>query len=330
MGKCLITKLNGTIDNSSILRLGEFRISVHAMRESVVNSSRAVGLSVASPVNLEIIGDGYFTDRNLTENKGKTLAFNNDTDIFVSNTDCNLAILDKYKITALTGYNSVVQGGVNNTTKGFNIENLRYSKNLKIINFVNSKVTGDISSLKDLPLREVALAGSDVYGDAGTLGNVRSITSLFLINTNTNCKLEDLRSLNNLKSITLGNAQGDISSLSGLNIKDIWISNGDNLFGDIAKLPSNFVFLGLNIDNNATFTWSDRPTSYKIFANVGYPKITNLDEALIGMSRCTSGITSSSDANSKNISYRGTRTSASDDAIATLQQKGYTVSIKEI
>ena len=42
---------------------------------------------------------------------------------------------------------------------------------------------------------------------------------------------------------------------------------------------------------------------------------------------CVTGIDSSSDIYLKTISATGTRTSASDAAVQTLQSKGYTVSI---
>ena len=45
------------------------------------------------------------------------------------------------------------------------------------------------------------------------------------------------------------------------------------------------------------------------------------------LAQCQIGFTSSDTPYYKIISIAGNRTSASDDAVATLQQKGYTVSI---
>ena len=46
---------------------------------------------------------------------------------------------------------------------------------------------------------------------------------------------------------------------------------------------------------------------------------------LINQAKCVVGFTSSDNSFKKAITARGTKTSASDAAVATLQQKGYTV-----
>ena len=98
--------------------------------------------------------------------------------------------------------------------------------------------------------------------------------------------------------------------------------------GDIAKLKSDFTYLGTDGDTTSEFTWSSRDSGSVIFGNGGRPIIiSNLDDMLINMAQCRNGITSSSASWEKGISYQGNRTSASDAAVEKLQQYGYTISI---
>ena len=95
--------------------------------------------------------------------------------------------------------------------------------------------------------------------------------------------------------------------------------------GDLATLPVDCRFVSL--DTNANFTWGTRPSSSKIVAIENSPKISNLDKMLQDQAACQSGIKSGDAAAYKTITATGTRTSASDAAVQTLQSKGYTVSI---
>ena len=109
------------------------------------------------------------------------------------------------------------------------------------------------------------------------------------------------------------------------------ISNSGGLTGDIAKLNTNFKYLGLNNDKTSRFNWSSRDSGSVIFGNGGSPiLISNLDNMLINMAQCRNGITSSSALWEKNISYQGNRTSASDSAVEKLQGYGYKININRV
>lgn len=58
MRKCLVTKLNGVVNNNTLLKLGEFRIKVI----DAPSSKRTIWLKAKKELNLSIIGDGYFLD----------------------------------------------------------------------------------------------------------------------------------------------------------------------------------------------------------------------------------------------------------------------------
>lgn len=108
MEKCLVTKLNGSSDNSELVRVGEMRMKISKVT-APTNDTQGFTIIVNKPITLEIIGEGYFTDITLTENNGKTLALNTGVNgIWVSNNDVEIAISDKYSLNSI----SVISQGV--------------------------------------------------------------------------------------------------------------------------------------------------------------------------------------------------------------------------
>ena len=75
MNRCLVTKLNGSVDNTSLLRIGEMRIGISKI-DSPNHWTQGFRITVNKLTVLEIIGDGYFTDVNLTANNGKKITLN--------------------------------------------------------------------------------------------------------------------------------------------------------------------------------------------------------------------------------------------------------------
>ena len=72
MNKALVTKLSGRVANSELLRLGEIRILIDK-EETPTAKSRSLMIGVNKVTAIEIIGDGYFTDESLSDNKGKSI-----------------------------------------------------------------------------------------------------------------------------------------------------------------------------------------------------------------------------------------------------------------
>ena len=402
MGKCLVTKLAGSTNNSSLLRLGELIIGIRSV-SNPSKASQVFSVAFSKETKLEIIGDGYFTDEALTANKGKTLTVKDETNIFFSNGNYNISITDKYSLVSL----SLSGIGINNNTsqrsnKYLNIESLKYSKGLTILNcsavsvsgnisslenltlltslnltlsnisgdidalknltaltYLNlsqSQVSGDISNLKNLTaLTSLSLSQSQVSGDIDALKNLTALTSLnlsqlqvsgdisnlknltaltsfYLINTLVSGDIDALKNLTALTIFSIYNTRtpvtGSINSLSGLSkLLNAQIKYAQ-LSGDLATLPASCSFISFQGDAGSTFTWGTRSSSAKIVAIEGSRvSLTNIDKMLQDQAQCQIGFTSSDSVTYKTISVAGNRTSASDDAVATLQQKGYTISI---
>ena len=283
MNKCLITKLNGFINNPELLRLGEMRMKTLKV-SNPTEHAQGFGISVNKTVTLVIVSDGYFTDKTLTENKGKNATLNvGFNDIWVNGkSDVEIAILDKYSLTTISSY------GVNWNILKFSISDLKYSTALTSLILLNTQVSGDIANLKGLT----------------------ALTSLDLSST----------------QVPLTGDIGQLSSLS--NCLDIKLKNS-KLTGDLAMLPSKCRFVSFLYDKGSVFTWSTRPSSAKIIAIEGNANLTNIDKMLQDQAQCQVGFSPNSETWYKTISVAGNRTSASDDAVATLQQKGYTISISK-
>ena len=182
MEKCLVTKLNGSSDNSELLRVGEMRMNILKVA-SPTYLTQGFGIAVSKPTTLEIIGDGYFTDSTLTENKGKTLTLDTgNNSIWVNNDDVEIAILDKYSIRGITIlYQSASSFGNN---KSINIDDLKYSLGLTYLDLNKTQATGDIANLNNLTrLTLLSVNNTQVSGDIVNLNNLTGLTILSVNNT---------------------------------------------------------------------------------------------------------------------------------------------------
>ena len=120
---------------------------------------------------------------------------------------------------------------------------------------------------------------------------------------------------------------GDIGRLNNLTKLTEVLIKYSKLTGDLAQLPNSLRFASFADDKGSTLTWSTRPSSAKIIAIQATATISNIDKMLQDQAQCQVGFSANEAIWYKSISVAGTRTSASDEAVATLQKKGYTISI---
>lgn len=274
MGTCLVTKLNGSSNNSDLLRIGEMRIKFNKVSNPTA-ITQCIKLNVARDTKLEIIGDGYFTDSSLAQNKGKnlTITANTNTNVYVSNNDIELAILDKYAIAAI-----FVEENFNGNA-AFDIDFLKYSTQLTYLYLNNIPVYGDIAAFK----------------------NLTNLTALRLSNTNISGDIVNLKDLTKIATMEFKNVAG--------------------LTGDMGTLPDNILFF---TGGSGKFTWTTSSRTYILATENAH--CDKIDDMLNDMATKTAKF-AGEQTWYKRISLIGSRTSASDAAIQTLQSKGYTVSI---
>ena len=159
-------------------------------------------------------------------------------------------------------------------------------------------------------------------GDLSSLSNLTELTELLIQETGVIGDLSSFAKMSKLATLHCSdNISGSIDLLQSNALQNLWAGT---LSGDLARISNKLLFLSCN--KYSSFTWSSRESSSTIFGIEGSPTVTNIDKMLQDLTNCQIP----SDATSgwmKSISIKGTRTSASDAAVQTLQSKGYTVSI---
>ena len=294
MTKCLITKLNGVCSNETLPKLGYFRIKVY---KDIIPANSLFNIDVSKETTATIIGNGYFSDSAFTSNKGKVLSMSKGTNTFYVKAidDCYVDIADKNALLRII-----------NTQKnsGFDLADIKYS-NIMYLWLVDSKVCGDIKNVENLSLTCLKLDNTAVTGDISVLKNLTALTNLGLDNTAVTGDISVLKNLTALK----GNG---------------FIFHSKNkLYGNLGDIPDSLLYLFTGKNGN-DFTWTSSNRT-KILALTGV-ECSTIDNLLNGMKDLTAEF-GGSEIWYKSISLNGTRTSASDAAVKTLQQKGYTVSI---
>lgn len=293
MNKCLITKLNGVVNNDSIPKLGELIIEVENAEDKTLEF---YGGTNFSDIKVRTVGD-------ITMKKGST---------------------DKIRLVSGTGTiflsgENRISGLVSFSQTAFHYPNLRCSF-LKMIDTLvmsnagydtpmdkcytkieayNTNVVGKLpNSCRDVLIRNCTYEG----------GKVLSVED---IPVNSNSKRVHVLAT----PIT-----GDVSRFNNVPDVAFW-GNPSTLYGDISKLKKNGGLLPFTINKTAN-TWSNRPSDYKIIsfeANLG----NDIDKMLINQATLQPAAT----YDSKTFTLVGNRTSASDAALATLQGMGFTISI---
>ena len=319
--KTFITRLKGVVNNDTLKKIGELRVKVSKM-SNPTGENRVIILNTQKPLTITVNGDGYITDSTLSENKGKILSIPvGSSTFYVSNGDYTLSIPNKYY---LTSFCSAKEQTFNRNDVQMELDDFKFCKLMTILKLNNSKVSGDIASLKDLSaLASLNISNTQVSGDIASLKGLSALASLDITSTQVSGDIASLKDLSTLASLNISNTQvsGDIASLKGLSaLASLNISNLNNLSGDLGKLPDSLLYVGGV--NNSIFTWTDTSRRYILACEKLH--CNNIDKMLQDMSKLEAKFKNQW---AKSINLVGSYTAASNAAIETLQSKGYTVSI---
>lgn len=328
MGKCLVTRLSGTVNNDNLLRMGEFAIKVTKV-DSPTDATQCVSVEMVNTKSkARIIGNGYFTDKTLSENKGKEIELIiGRNELYASKgTDVTIIIENKYNIKSLESFTAGQTTTVYAKNKSFSLDDLKFSSYLKSINFNNSGVEGSILSFNGFTnLETLSISGSNISGNLSAISGCTNLKILALQNTNVEGNLSAISVCTNLTNLNINNTgvTGRLSDIMALTkLKEIYLNS--NIGGDLATISPACYFVGII---EQTYDWTTRNTSANIFAiECTNATVKNVDKMLIDLASCNAAIPNQS-VRYKTIYVKGTRTSASDTAVATLQQKGYTIGI---
>lgn len=326
MGNCLVTKLKGSVNDTSILRLGELRVHFNKVSDPT-GATQGINVGFDEECSLEVLGneEAHFTNETLAENKGKKISVTvGRKNIFVSNNDCDVAILNKYAITSFesTNYNYTTSPG----SKSININDFKYSKRLTKLDVSYMQASGDIESIKDLTNLTKFLVYNcrNITGDISNLKNLTSLTNLILNSVPITGDIANISGMTGLTKLDIANTKvtGNIEALKNMTrLSSLNIEGLSGLSGNLGIIPDSVKRVkGTGVTSKFTWTSTNKK---KCFACDGL-YCDNIDQMLIDMSGMEAQF-ESENSWAKIIRLFGTRTSASDAAVATLEGKGYTV-----
>lgn len=348
---CLVTKLKGAVVDDSLMKLGELRIK-KLKSPNWDYPSQILCVSLLKDETLTIIGDGNFTDKSGSENKGKSVFVkaNEDTELYISNSDAEISIPDKYSIRQLLlskedypvpqyGYNTEIVGGLESLAHCTNLYNLTVFSTgvqgdlsslsklaeLTILLLSNTEVTGDLSNIKDLPLARLYVNNTNITGDISLLSNMKLLERFQLYGAaNITGDIEVASNWKNLNTFYGPSSQvyGSVDALSGLNNLSIMDFSNKDFTGDYFNILSQHGFERFLVCG--TFTYSTKNFSGKTYKRIGGDHFVcnNLDDFLNDFQQVNSTTGGA-------IIMLGTRTTASDSAVTALQGKGFTVSVPD-
>lgn len=307
MAKCLLTRLDGAIENDSIPKIDELMIDYVVQENSDAESYLAfnyAGYKNDSTIltTIRLSGDNYFTDSTGTANYGKIINKQLQTTYVYVYIKYNIPTKIFINLT-----NQIYVFGCLNSKVDPNKFNYMYS-----IHMLNASYI-DLQYINNLNLDRITL-GKYVTGDIKNISNMLSLTIIG----------SDYSDGNH-------NIYGDISTMSSMTILNDFRIKGSNgvLYGDLSVLTKKLQFLSLLNTPNASLSWeTERPSDAYIIA-MEYVKFGDyVDAMLINQAKCTPREDiDTCDRWFKDINVYGNRTSASDSAVATLKEKGYTVSV---
>lgn len=313
MGKCLITKLNGSAGNTNLPVLGKIRVIF-------TGTDNKNGLSITGHFTLK--GSTATWKGEGTCNIGTPIgdsAYNVDPDKNAK----GLLLIDSKKdivyISSTYGY------GTNVLFSDIN----KYCSSLASLHLSNTEQDGDLSEIADLSsLEALGVSSSKVTGSFANAAYLQNLKTLDISENNKIvCSLSDLSSCYALETLNIAHSSvtGNLSALSlCANLKSL-ATEGSGITGSISSLANIKSFI--NYDSYSKLnTWSSsslRPSSYpKIMGNIKFASASDTDNFIINMASCTDeGIT-----NKAWYFQNSHRTHASDAAVSTLQNAGYTLS----
>ena len=314
MGKCLITKLSGVVQNEDLLKMGEFAIILKGNSSS---GKRIPSFSFTESTVIKSI-NGLISAQNVNNgNKAQELNISSTS----GNMSCfadgevKLRVENKYNLVGLYEQDNDAFADLE-----IDLADLEFCKSLTKLNIGNKKtVKGSLEDIKDLPI-------TDIYLNPETPSDLANVKGWTLTS-------------HAPEGVSLSNVYGDISNIHTSFANKIKITvigtKGKSLHGDLGKLGNKiqiFVSNG-NINMDENFTWSSstaRPSSYSFIPiyNVRFATGTDVDNYLINAASCN--FDSGHDKNIIIFCTNGTRSSASDTALATIKSNGYSVSLNGI
>lgn len=299
MGNCLVTKLKSVVQNDNLVTIDELVVELWTgtfnPRIKWVNGSTNV-------CKIVLTGGATFSDNSTKKTFEAGIDYIGGA-ISINGVDgSKMHIFNKYDLE-----NYVLRANIE-------AANVEYLQNIQIL---GSYFKGDINHIESLCKRFENVNYLSIYGGRNLYGDI-------------SCLNDYAYKLNNLV-LEQTNLEGDVTTILN-NIGDLnngglfSIDGSPKLTADLSQVTNDKCLLML-AGGGINLKWATtRSSERKIIALYGGVFGDELDAMLINQANCQVGYTGyENDARYKTIRVGGNITSASDAAVATLKEKGYTI-----
>lgn len=252
---CLVTKYKATVNDNSLLKVGEMFIDI-IEQESPTNQSNRLYLNTGNTSDLVVeVEDGA---ANLTLDENMVSGWTNKitlsksvtapAPIFVRNGNYRLKVLSKYNLTEVGRYTA----STNQKAIFVDVKYLKYSPNL--VNLLVG-LSGNLTNISGCTkLYRLSAIKSNLTGDLSDLSPLTALTVLNLSDSiNITGSLSDLAPLTALTDLNLSNSiniTGSLSDLAPLTaLTSLILHNNSNVTGDIKDIRQPLTKLSIYNSN---------------------------------------------------------------------------------
>lgn len=311
MRKCLITHISGVVPNEDLLKRGELEI---ILKGNSLSGKRMPSFQFTKPTVIKAINGLISAENANNGNKAQELnisSVSGNMSCFADE-EVRLRVENKNNLVSLYEQDNDYFADLE-----IDLADLEFCKSLTKLNIgLKNTVKGSLENIKDLPI-------TDIYLNPETPSDLANVKGWTLTSHAT-------------EGVSLSNVYGDISHIHTSFASNIKITvsgtKSKSIYGNLGKLGDKIqIFVSNGSTNmNENFTWSSstvRPSSYSFIPlyNVRFATGKDVDNYLINAASCN--FDSGHDKNIIIFCTNGTRSSASDTALATIKSNGYTVSL---
>lgn len=315
MVKCLVTKLQGVVNNDSLLKLGELRIPCfgnNATAYSINGNEYSVVYFGTNKINVDLLGENKvtFTDgtTTLSNEDGKSNSKN-----ILGDKAFTLSVVQKYNIKGLYFCPTAIDRIAVDTS--FDLSELGAIPELRFLN-VDKGYKGNIDE---------------------TLNKAKNIKSLYIF-SNLEFSLSSISASLKDLVLTSRNVKGVIADLKKFTFNEVkdWAQtiNDSSITGDLADIPSTVCYINSPY-SKVSWTKGKRSSGSIMAINtdvqLGFVSHADVDNMFIDQSTCTLNSSSLTDKHSGNVNRIKvkcpsdyTPSSDAQSAIRTLYEKGLT------
>lgn len=257
--KCLVTKLQETVNNDSLVRLGELKIYFDE-----VESPTAIGqgfIFKATPDTSLYVENGHLTSSSLSDDLGTEAVINTIPTVWCVSNSVGATIVnvkDKYKLSFIQ-----LRGGtLNNSNHGqvkhihLNIEELEYCP-LTLLLASYTSCIGDIEKAfkRNNVIQYVELDKTNVFGDISVFNGKTSLIQLKVNGSAVTGDIASIITLPALQELNVTNCSGDLTNVASSSLKT-FISHDSSYVGNISFFNNLTALTSVEIYNSPLITGS--------------------------------------------------------------------------